>query len=70
MSELAPLPDSESVRRVQQFLIQSGHPNPPVALAEAARTAQQAADALGVALGQVEACGPCGARDCSGRSAC
>ena len=53
MSELAPLPDSESVRRVQQFLIQSGHPNPPVALAEAARTAQQAADALGVELGQI-----------------
>lgn len=53
MSEQAHLPDSESVRRVQQYLLHAGHPHPPIALADAARTAQQAADALGVALGQI-----------------
>ena len=50
-SELQTLP--ESVRRVVQALQAAGHAHGPVMLDEAARTAQQAADALGVALGQI-----------------
>lgn len=41
------------VLRVSEALTQLGHPNAPVMLSDAARTAQQAADALGVALGQI-----------------
>jgi prolyl-tRNA editing enzyme YbaK/EbsC (Cys-tRNA(Pro) deacylase) len=41
------------VRRVVDTLAQLGHPHTPVMLDDAARTAQQAADALGVALGQI-----------------
>jgi prolyl-tRNA editing enzyme YbaK/EbsC (Cys-tRNA(Pro) deacylase) len=41
------------VRRVADVLAAMGHPHAPVMLDEAARTAQQAADALGVALGQI-----------------
>jgi prolyl-tRNA editing enzyme YbaK/EbsC (Cys-tRNA(Pro) deacylase) len=53
MSEgvLASLPDG--VRRVADILQQSGHPHTPVMLADAVRTAQQAADALGIAPGQI-----------------
>lgn len=50
-AQLAALP--ESVQRVASFLQSSGHPHRPVMLADAARTAQQAADALGVELGQI-----------------
>lgn len=50
-SELKPLPDG--VRRVASFLEKSGHLHAPIMLDDAARTAQQAADALGVALGQI-----------------
>jgi len=50
-SELHALPDG--VQRVAVFLQQSGHPHLPVMLDAAARTAQQAADALGVELGQI-----------------
>jgi prolyl-tRNA editing enzyme YbaK/EbsC (Cys-tRNA(Pro) deacylase)/predicted Fe-S protein YdhL (DUF1289 family) len=50
-SELHALPDG--VQRVAAFLQQSGHTHLPVMLDAAARTAQQAADALGVALGQI-----------------
>jgi prolyl-tRNA editing enzyme YbaK/EbsC (Cys-tRNA(Pro) deacylase)/predicted Fe-S protein YdhL (DUF1289 family) len=50
-AELKPLP--EGVQRVAAFLETSGHPHSPVMLDDAARTAQQAADALGVALGQI-----------------
>ncbi len=39
--------------RVSQALAQLGHPHAPLVLDDAARTAQQAADALGVALGQI-----------------
>lgn len=39
--------------RVAQTLAALGHPHTPVMLDDAARTAQQAADALGVALGQI-----------------
>jgi prolyl-tRNA editing enzyme YbaK/EbsC (Cys-tRNA(Pro) deacylase) len=40
-------------QRVADALTQRGHPHAPVMLDDAARTAQQAADALGVALGQI-----------------
>ena len=43
----------EGVQRVAAVLQQHEHPHAPVMLADAARTAQQAADALGVALGQI-----------------
>ncbi len=45
------LPDS--AQRVAQALLLAGHPHPPVMLSDAARTASQAADALGVQLGQI-----------------
>src|SRR3979409_1979967 len=50
-AELKTLP--EGVQRVVAVLQESGHPHMPVMLDDAARTAQQAADALGVALGQI-----------------
>ncbi|QBK04239.1 YbaK/EbsC family protein [Hylemonella gracilis] len=50
-AELKPLP--EGVQRVAALLQAKGHPHAPVMLDEAARTAQQAADALGVVLGQI-----------------
>ena len=50
-SELQPLPDG--VQRVAAELSRLGHPQTPVMLSDAARTAQQAADALGVQLGQI-----------------
>ena len=49
--QLDTLPDS--VRRVVSALQALGHGEPPVMLDAAARTAQQAADALGVRLGQI-----------------
>jgi prolyl-tRNA editing enzyme YbaK/EbsC (Cys-tRNA(Pro) deacylase) len=50
-AELQALP--EGVQRVAAFLQQRGHLHTPVMLDDAARTAPQAADALGVALGQI-----------------
>lgn len=50
-SELVALP--EGVQKVAVWLEASGHPHAPVMLDDAARTAQQAADALGVELGQI-----------------
>lgn len=50
-SELLALPDG--VRMVASALQALGHPHAPVMLDNAARTAQQAADALGVAVGQI-----------------
>ena len=41
------------VQRVTEALAAQGHPHAPLMLDDAARTAQQAADALGVALGQI-----------------
>lgn len=41
------------VQRVSALLAERGHPHGPRMLDDAARTAQQAADALGVALGQI-----------------
>lgn len=49
--ELQALP--AGVQRVVQVLQAHGHPHAPVLLDQAARTAQQAADALGVLLGQI-----------------
>ena len=43
----------EGVRRVTTALQAAGHPHLPVMLDEAARTAQQAADALGIDVGQI-----------------
>ncbi len=50
-AELKPLP--EGMQRVARALQDKGHPHSPVLLSDAARTAQQAADALGVMLGQI-----------------
>ncbi|WP_036772431.1 YbaK/EbsC family protein [Polaromonas glacialis] len=50
-AEVITLP--EGVRRVAALLQTSGHPHAPVMLDDAARTAQQAADALGVSVGQI-----------------
>ena len=50
-AELKVLP--EGVQRVAAWLEASGHAQAPVMLNDAARTAQQAADALGVAVGQI-----------------
>ena len=43
----------EGVQRVAEALRTAGHPHAPVVLDDAARTAQQAADALGVTVGQI-----------------
>lgn len=43
----------EGTRRVAAALAAAGHPHAPQLLDDAARTAQQAADALGVAVGQI-----------------
>jgi prolyl-tRNA editing enzyme YbaK/EbsC (Cys-tRNA(Pro) deacylase) len=50
-AELVALP--EAVQRVATVLLENGHADMPVMLASAARTAQRAADALGVQLGQI-----------------
>ena len=50
-AELKTLP--EGVQRVAAALQAKGHPHAPVMLDDAARTASQAADALGVAVGQI-----------------
>jgi prolyl-tRNA editing enzyme YbaK/EbsC (Cys-tRNA(Pro) deacylase) len=50
-AELKMLP--ESVQRVAIALQAAGHPHGPLMLDDAARTAQQAADALGVSVGQI-----------------
>jgi prolyl-tRNA editing enzyme YbaK/EbsC (Cys-tRNA(Pro) deacylase) len=43
----------EGVQRVARWLRGKGHPHAPRMLEDAARTAQQAADALGIELGQI-----------------
>ena len=50
-AELSKLP--EGVQRVTAFLQNAGYTQQPRMLEDAARTAQQAADALGVELGQI-----------------
>ena len=50
-AELVALPDG--VQKIAGFLQAKEHPHAPIMLGEAARTAQQAADALGVSVGQI-----------------
>ncbi len=50
-AEVKPLP--EGVQRIAAALLAQGHRHAPVMLEDAARTAQQAADALGIELGQI-----------------
>jgi prolyl-tRNA editing enzyme YbaK/EbsC (Cys-tRNA(Pro) deacylase) len=50
-AELHSLPDS--VQRVARALQAADHPHAPRMLDDACRTAQQAADALGIAVGQI-----------------
>jgi prolyl-tRNA editing enzyme YbaK/EbsC (Cys-tRNA(Pro) deacylase) len=50
-AELHSLP--ETVQRVARALQEAGHLHAPQMLDDAARTAQQAADALGIAVGQI-----------------
>jgi prolyl-tRNA editing enzyme YbaK/EbsC (Cys-tRNA(Pro) deacylase) len=50
-AELSALPDG--VQRVARLLLDKGHAHPPQMLDDAARTAQQAADALGIGVGQI-----------------
>lgn len=50
-SELTALPDG--VQRVAAALQEKGHPYGPRMLDNSARTAQEAADALGIAVGQI-----------------
>jgi prolyl-tRNA editing enzyme YbaK/EbsC (Cys-tRNA(Pro) deacylase) len=50
-AELTSLPDG--VQRVARLLQDKGHPHAPQMLDDACRTAQQAADALGIELGQI-----------------
>ncbi|MGO4391934.1 YbaK/EbsC family protein [Variovorax sp. M-6] len=50
-AELTSLP--EGVQRVARLLRDKGHPHAPQMLDDAARTAQQAADALGIEVGQI-----------------
>ena len=53
MAGVEPKPMPEGMQRVAQLLRDKGHPHAPLMLDDAARTAQQAADALGIALGQI-----------------
>lgn len=53
MSEPTDMTFPPGVQRVAAALAARGHPHAPRMLDDAARTAQQAADALGVALGQI-----------------
>lgn len=50
-SQLHALP--EGVQRVATALLEAAHPHAPIMLNAAARTAQEAADGLGVQLGQI-----------------
>lgn len=49
--ELAERP--EGFRRVAQALVQAGHPHAPLWLEVSARTSAEAAEALGIAVGQI-----------------
>ena len=53
MSEVQMQDRPEGFRRVSSVLHELGHPHSPVYLEVAARTAQEAADALGVSVGQI-----------------
>ena len=49
----APRDRPEGFRRVSDALAARGHPHAPVFLSSSARTAQEAADALGIVVGQI-----------------
>ena len=49
----APQDRPEGFRRVSDALAARGHPHAPVFLSASARTAQEAADALGIVVGQI-----------------
>ena len=49
----APQDRPEGFRRVSDALAARGHPHAPVFLSSSARTAQEAADALGIVVGQI-----------------
>lgn len=51
--DLSAKPLPEGMQRVATALAAAGHPHAPVMLDDAARTAQQAADALGIGVGQI-----------------
>ena len=53
MSESTSKPLSAGVQRVAAALQAQAHPHAPLLLSDAARTAQQAADALGIVVGQI-----------------
>ena len=53
MDSVEPKDMPEGVLRVTALLRAKGHPHAPLMLSDAARTAQQAADALGIEVGQV-----------------
>jgi len=53
MSESVPQERPEGFRRVAQFLNEGGHPHVPRWLEATARTSQEAAQALGVSVGQI-----------------
>jgi prolyl-tRNA editing enzyme YbaK/EbsC (Cys-tRNA(Pro) deacylase) len=53
MSEHDLIDKPEGFRRVTALLAEKGHPHAPLYLEVTARTAQEAADALGVQLGQI-----------------
>ena len=50
---MSPEDRPEGFQRVSQALLRLGHPHAPRFLDSAARTSQEAADALGVAVGQI-----------------
>ena len=53
MPDTTPLPSNESVQRVVAALQAAGDPHAPQMLDNSARTAQEAADALGIVVGQI-----------------
>lgn len=53
MTQASPLPSNDSVQRVAAALAAARHPHAPQMLDSSARTAQQAADALGIVVGQI-----------------
>ncbi|MCZ2104662.1 MAG: YbaK/EbsC family protein [Burkholderiales bacterium] len=53
MSVTASLPPHACVQRVTAALAAAGHPHAPQMLDSSARTAQEAADALGIVVGQI-----------------
>ncbi|QEA12398.1 YbaK/EbsC family protein [Comamonas flocculans] len=53
MAETTSLPLNDSVQRVVAALAAAGHPHAPQMLDSSARTAQEAADALGITVGQI-----------------